>query len=191
MEREVLREYPIRKEAEYRLGKLDRKMKQQTPIFNGILVADIMEKVVFESIFWENRNNSDLGGLSMSDVDTSNSLIKIIEATRLVASNFDVQISVMPFYVNVPDEIALVFEDVFNLVEKLVEQGLLSDYQKKALVKLNNSLDRINVWTVDALQYADEWNAVRMLARHVLTAFNENDTKIPNLFWLQFVSNES
>ena len=127
----------------------------------------------------------------MSNKEISNSLTKLIEATRLVASDYDVQICVMPAYVHVPDEIALIFEDAFNSVVKLVEHGVLNEYQQEALTALNNSLDRMNLWTVDALRDADEWNAVRMLARDVLKTFNENNRKIPTLFWLQFVSEES
>jgi hypothetical protein len=127
----------------------------------------------------------------MSDLEIETSLAKLIEATRLVASDYHVQISVMPAYVHVPDEIALVFEDAFSSVNRLVEHGVLNEYQQKTLATLNSSLDRINLWTVDALRDADEWNAVRVLARDVLTTFNENNKKIPHIFWLQFVSNES
>lgn len=124
----------------------------------------------------------------MSNEQISNSLTKLIEATRLVASDYNVQISIWPSYVHVPDEIALIFQDAYYSVDQLVEHGVLNENQHQGLKSLNKCLDEINSWSMDSLREADEWNYVRLVASNVLKVFNENSTKIPDLFWIQFVS---
>lgn len=115
------------------------------------------------------------------------SLTKLIEATKLVASDFSIQTSILPAYVHIPDEIALVFQDAYYCVNKLVEHGVLNEYQQTALGALNISLDRINSWTLVSLKEDDEWNYVRGLAKDVLKSFNETNTEMPNLFWIDYV----
>lgn len=119
--------------------------------------------------------------------DISISLTKLIEATRLVASDFSIQTSILPAYVHVPDEIALVFQDAYYCVNKLVEHGILNECQQTALGALNISFDRINSWTIASLREGDEWNYVRGLAKDVLKSFNETNTEMPNLFWIDYV----
>lgn len=123
----------------------------------------------------------------LTNEEISKSLIKLIEAAKLVASDFSIQISILPAYVHVPDEIALIFQDAYYCVKKLVEHGVLNEYQQTALGALNICLDRINSWTIISLKEGDEWNYVRGLAKDVLKSFNETNTEMPNLFWIDYV----
>lgn len=47
----------------------------------------------------------------------------LIQVLRLVASEANVQIESFPQYVNVTDEIALLYSDIYSLVPQLVDAG--------------------------------------------------------------------
>ena len=100
----------------------------------------------------------------------------LINATRLLASNADVQVSAFPPFVVVADELALNFDDMFRLTDQLVESGHLSQQQLKALERVENILDELSnrgdsrLWTLEALRENPEWQRVRVEALKALEA---------------------
>ena len=50
----------------------------------------------------------------------------LIEALRLVASEAEIQIEVLPEWVHIPDEVALTFDEFYVLFDQVVEAGLLN-----------------------------------------------------------------
>lgn len=49
-------------------------------------------------------------------MENKNSYNILLQSLRLVASRFEIQIATLPEFVNVPDEIALIFNDAYLLV---------------------------------------------------------------------------
>ena len=50
----------------------------------------------------------------------------LIEALRLVASEAEIQIEVLPEWVHIPDEVALTFDECYVLFDQVVEAGLVN-----------------------------------------------------------------
>lgn len=115
---------------------------------------------------------------------------RLIEALRLLSASYDVQKSSLPDFVHVPDELALIFDDCFLLIQQFIETEKINDDQITKLRAIDQTLHHMTksrgVWTLEGLETMPEWQEVRYLARLALDSFSKT-YKSPDLYWLQYV----
>lgn len=115
----------------------------------------------------------------------------LIQSLQLLAAPYEQQIKAFPHFVDVPDEIALTFDDVYTFADALVRESLLTSEQKDAVEQLNTYLDQLSdkkdQWTLSALQTSSQWNRVRDMASNTLALIHV-PKKAPNLFWIQYLA---
>jgi hypothetical protein len=101
----------------------------------------------------------------------------VVDALRLAALPADQQVSVLPDFVHVPDEIAMTYDDAWVLVPQIKEAKLLNDEQYEALARLDRHFEEMvsatdgdPLWTIEAMQVDDRWAKSRQLAEDALRA---------------------
>ncbi len=98
----------------------------------------------------------------------------LLNATRLLASDADVQEKTFPDFVQVPDELALNFDDAFRLSDQLEASGYLTRQQVEALERVDKLLEEMtnrhesSLWTLESLRANPDWQAIRAEARSAL-----------------------
>ncbi len=117
----------------------------------------------------------------------------LIQSLQLLAAKYEEQMNAQPEFVDVPDEIALTFSEVYLLVENLDKEDLLTTSQKTALTQIDSVLEQMSkkedMWTLNSLKTSSQWEDVRLLASNTLKAFNTLKQP-PHLFWLQYVPDQ-
>jgi len=112
----------------------------------------------------------------------------------MVAAPYLVQESLFPKFVEladeIADEIALMFHDevIFRL-DVLLESRLITKDQYPMLEQLDSMFDDKpkEYWTKNALQYSEELEQCRLLARRILTTFTVDFDDNPSIGWITFV----
>ena len=112
---------------------------------------------------------------------------RMVDALRLLALPADTQVAALPSFVEVPDELALSFDEAYRALTVDGLTGAFSASQLTALAEIDRSLEEmsrpprgalawtpelleLSAWTIDAL-YADErWGWLRRSARRLLRA---------------------
>ena len=114
----------------------------------------------------------------------------LVQSLRLAASPYEIQITSMPAFVEIPDEIALLFSDAYLMAPNLQEDGMISS---QALIMLNELEKELNemsedksLWTLESLQKNSLWSKIRGIARTILTELKEPYDK-PNLDFVDWV----
>ena len=114
----------------------------------------------------------------------------ILESLHLLAADCTLQEAVLPSFVHVPDEVALIFYDSFLLADQIVEAGLLSEAEILRLKEVDQILDRMSdekaLWTHESLCNDRMWTSVRQMAAESLRLLGV-EPRPPNLSWLTFV----
>ena len=83
---------------------------------------------------------------------------QLIEAIRLVAVSYDDQVTCLPSFVHMPDEIALSYNDRYLLVPQFIDQGLLRKEDIGELVEIDALFERLSGshnaswWTLSAME---------------------------------------
>lgn len=115
---------------------------------------------------------------------------RMIEVLKLLASQYTVQKSVLPTFVVVADEIALLFDDELRLARA---RGLVEAAGPEVggdLAAIDEALDGMGatkaLWTDEGLRDSVEWQQIRDRARQALVRLGEpNDA--PNMTWIDHV----
>lgn len=101
----------------------------------------------------------------------------LVQSLKLAAHNPATQISLLPSFVVVTDEIALTFEDGFLLANELKENNFISDSIFKYLVELDGLFNYMSndksIWSIEALINHELWQNTRDLAKLILNEMNE------------------
>lgn len=193
----VKKEFHIQKEAEYQSEKWALKESRLTNTFSGTLVADIMVKHLIGRYHQGKQALNEYlrirSSVQMKENDKVLEIRKIIEATKLISSDYNIQVSVLPSFVHIPDEIALIFDEVINGSKFLFNMGLINEIQYCKLKNLDERLNALSAeaWSLDSLKNSEEWNMIRNTAKEVLQSFNESIEAEPELFWIKYVQKES
>ncbi|MDR1203748.1 MAG: hypothetical protein LBL58_19235 [Tannerellaceae bacterium] len=115
----------------------------------------------------------------------------LIQILRLIASTPNVQIASFPQFVNVADEIALSYNDIYLLVPLLKKEGLISPVVYGILTQMDELFDIMSqnksIWNVDALENDKYWQKSRFLALSILKELNESYDK-PNLGFVNWIT---
>lgn len=101
--------------------------------------------------------------------------MRLCDAVRLMSMDYNQQIAALPQNINVPDEIALVFDDeVISVMDNMQENGMLSLENCEMIKKIENRLLEMNkvqdknLWTLEALEQSSEWEECRKDAKLLL-----------------------
>lgn len=104
---------------------------------------------------------------------------RMYDAVTLMSLDYEQQIIILPSDLNIPDEIALVFDDeVIAVMDDLYENGILSLDNCRLIRRIGNKLSKMskmrdkNLWTLDALKYTQEWEECRQDARTLLSSLH-------------------
>lgn len=110
----------------------------------------------------------------------------LIESLLLLASDYEVQVSLFPEFVHIPDEIVLAFDEVFLVLDKSsLEPELLSMLNRIDEYTAKMSEDK-SLWSLDKLRNSREWEDLRSMAKEVLDFLGIKQRK-PRLEWVKFV----
>src|SRR4051812_11136819 len=116
------------------------------------------------------------------DRDGHQDLERLEWAVRAIAQEADVQTTLYPDFVCVPDELALEFDEHFRKVVKRDGLESLEPEQRTALECLDHKLaemsgpEHAELWKEDALRESDQWTALRMMARDVISKMGWSTT---------------
>lgn len=114
----------------------------------------------------------------------------LIQVLRLVASEANVQIESFPQYVNVTDEIALLYSDIYSLVPQLVDAGLILSQHLAILNRIDNLFEVMSndetLWNLERLEDNASWKQSRLLAFEALMELNVSYEK-PNLDFVKWM----
>lgn len=114
----------------------------------------------------------------------------LIQVLRLVASEANVQIESFPQYVNVTDEIALLYSDIYSLVPQLVDAGLILPQHLAILNRIDNLFEVMSndetLWNLGRLEDNASWKQSRLLAFEALMELNVSYEK-PNLDFVKWM----
>lgn len=67
------------------------------------------------------------------ETQSSISLNKVIQSVQLLTADYEQQVSALPDFVHVTDEIASTFEETYALVDDLVNEELITSEQRTGL----------------------------------------------------------
>jgi hypothetical protein len=115
----------------------------------------------------------------------------IIESLQLLAADPETQIQSLPEYVHIPDEIALIFSDTFQLIHQNKNSLLFNDFQFQKLCEIDNYLNNMSeenhkIWTLEALKENDKWEKLRKMALVILKSLHI-EKQSPNLYWIKYI----
>ncbi len=117
----------------------------------------------------------------------------LVQSLQLLAAEYEEQMNALPEFVDIPDEIALTFSEVYLLVENLDKDGLMTTSQKTELAHVDGVLEQMSkkedAWTLNALKTSSEWEDMRLLSSNALKDFGI-PKQSPDLFWLQYVPDQ-
>ena len=112
----------------------------------------------------------------------------LIQALQWLAADAEEQIQVYAKHrrrskiaaIEVPDELALMFEDSYVVVSQLADAGLVDEEQRSKLDEIDRLCARMSheplrqsVWSLDALRTDSHWTEVRHRAQEALRMFGQ------------------
>ncbi|OJU18355.1 MAG: hypothetical protein BGN88_04485 [Clostridiales bacterium 43-6] len=114
---------------------------------------------------------------------------QIIELLRLLASPFEVQISVFPKNECPPDEIADEIDYKCSVAKTLFDEGFFSLIQYESIKHIDEEFTTFlkEDWTYEAMEKSLKWEHIRKLAIKSLEEFKVDYSK-PNLYWYPLIS---
>lgn len=120
----------------------------------------------------------------------SSTLSTLIEVLRLLAMQPDEQASMLPNFVDVPDELALLFGDQCDTLAEGELQSGLGDPGTSLVHEIQEVFRTMagkdEYYSMDALRDRAEWRHIRELSRRALDSSGLPATP-PNLSWVTYV----
>jgi len=114
----------------------------------------------------------------------------LIESLRLMAADYETQVAALPQFVCVADEIATTYDETYLLVDQIVAAGLIDPAIVARFANIDEQTEamseRTELWTLDTLRTAPEWQNLRTQARDILAALGESP-RPPSLEWITYV----
>lgn len=125
----------------------------------------------------------------MTILSNNERLDMLVESIKLLAAEYEIQTSVLPDFVHIPDEVCLIFSDNYLFVEELFNNGILTEYQRNKLCAIDALLDEMSnnksLWTLESLKQSNEWRKIRCLAEDILKLLGKEKQK-PDLYWVKY-----
>lgn len=115
---------------------------------------------------------------------------QLVQSLQLLSADFSVQIDALPPFVEVADEIALIYHECVLLSDQMLDAGLISKDQLDRVVNIDERLAEMSneesYWTLEALQHNPEWDTIRTQAKKILVSMEVPQSE-PDLSWITFV----
>lgn len=122
------------------------------------------------------------------DKEKVNTFFQVI---KLLASSYDEQICAFPSFVIIPDEIALLFDDIYRNMYQMSKDKILDSDSVNLLIKINILFNNMSKdpakWTIESLKKDSDWNIIRNLAKSILE-IQGIDNKNINLDFIYWIS---
>ena len=124
-------------------------------------------------------------------METKHIYNNLIQILKLIASQPKVQMDTLPKFVNVADEIALMYDDIFLMLPQLEKEDLISSNVCDILIKINELFREMSkdksLWSVEKLKNDIFWEKSRSLAQDALKELNEphNNPDIGFVNWIE------
>ncbi len=122
-------------------------------------------------------------------MDIRNLYNTLVQSLRLVAAPFEIQTTSLPEFVNVPDEIALIYNESYLIAPQLKDKNLISAKILGMLERLDQIFEEMSevkpIWTLERLRNDSSWERLRILALDILRELNEPDGR-PNLDFIDW-----
>jgi hypothetical protein len=113
----------------------------------------------------------------------------IIEVLRLFASTFNVQKNAMPGGIVLADEIALLFDDIWQHSIFLLNRNVITTEQMEDLRYINHELEQMSeqkdLWTEESLCSNKKWDSIRKQSMNILKKWGK-EYSIPHIDWIKF-----
>ena len=114
----------------------------------------------------------------------------LVDALRLIAASPEEQVSALPDFVSVTDEVATTFGDAYLLVSQLERAGLVSSDAALALRRLDDLFEAMpeddSLGAPESLSTHSFWSQARSLARKALKRLEE-EKRPPDLSHITWV----
>jgi hypothetical protein len=114
---------------------------------------------------------------------------RLIETLRLLSSNYEGAKKILPDGIILADEIALLFDDMWQYCPYLKEDNLITDRQYQILSEIDRELDSMSdvkeLWTDTALKDNEKWKNIREYSNRALEEFGKGYCS-PHIDWAQF-----
>ena len=113
---------------------------------------------------------------------------RLVEALQLVAADSEAQLNALPDGVDKPNEVALLYEEVFLLSDHFLRGGRSTPGQHAKLKEIEDLFSRMDdrgpdLWTHRMMRVAPEWENARVLARETLGLLGER-VREPDPWWV-------
>lgn len=114
----------------------------------------------------------------------------LLQSLRLVASPSEVQITSVPQFASMPDEVALTFNDAYLIAPQLLDENLISIQAFDLLKELVELFEKMSkdksLWTLGKLESDTAWKRSRELALKALQELDEPYGR-PNLDYINWI----
>ena len=123
-------------------------------------------------------------------MDSKDIYVELVQILKLIALSPEKQIQILPDFVDVPDEIALAYDDIYLMIPQIVKEKVISIRIHKLLEDLNQLFNDMSgntfFWSMEYFKNGESWKNIRQLASSILEKLDEaND--IPNVGFIQWV----
>lgn len=125
------------------------------------------------------------------DETKAKQIVHLVEAIRLLAADTEIQFSILPDFVCVPDELAITFCDAYDVLSIYLPQiwGLETSSLCGAISTAFDTMTAEapeDFFSETAVRHDQRWQDIREQARVILTKLNLPITT-PDLCWITYV----
>ena len=117
-------------------------------------------------------------------------LAQLIQATQLLAVDYNTQRQTLPDFVHLPDELAIIYGDAILLLDQILQTALITTDQAMLFKEIDSLLydmeQQKQVWTEEALHDQTEWMTIRHKAKKLLHLLEE-PVQTPVLTFLAYL----
>ena len=114
----------------------------------------------------------------------------LVESLRLLASSYENQLSYLPDFVDIQDEVVTTFGDTFLLLPQLIESDFLSMKAIASIVRCFNWMDMTvrneSISDLESFKNHESWQKVRLFADKALEDMGEEKKK-PDLSYINWI----
>lgn len=122
----------------------------------------------------------------------TNRINRLFEVIKLIAASYEDQIKFFPSFVIIPEELALLFDDVYKDIQQIYKDKVVSIDSLKLLIKIDKLFDTMSKdpskWNITSLKLDSDWNCIRNYAKTILEKQRINNEKI-DIDFVKWINN--
>lgn len=112
----------------------------------------------------------------------TNRIDRLFEVIKLIAASYEDQIKVFPSFVIIPEELALLFDDVYKDIGQIYKDKVVSIDSLNLLIKIDKLFETMSKdpskWNITSLKFDSDWNCIRNHAKTILEKQGIDNEKI-------------